>query len=166
MTLSWDLFIILSFVVMGVYGFLLGRGRVFTILINSYVGYVIAYELGDFAYTYLAKASQLSHSVNITLFGAKVFVFALVIFVLTLNAELLGIRDDAPTSKVWTILYGLLAAGLILSSVFAFMGSTEQLALFSSSTLATRITDLRLVWLVAPIGAVIVANVMGRFGRR
>jgi hypothetical protein len=151
---------------MGVYGFLLGRGRVFTILLNSYVGFVIAIELGDFAYTYLAQASQLSHSVNITLFGSKIFVFALVIFILTLNAELLGIRDDAPTSKVWTVLYGLLAAGLILSSVFAFMGSAEASTLYSSSTLATRVTDLRLFWLTAPIAAVVVANVMARFGRR
>jgi len=166
MTLSWDLFIILSFVVMGVYGFLLGRGRVFNILINSYVGFVIALELGDFAFDYLSRAAELSHSVNITLFGAKVFVFALVIFVLTLNAELLGIRDDAQTSKVWTVLYGLLAAGLILSSVFALMGGAEQASLFTTSTLATRVTDLRLVWLTAPIAAVVVAQVMGRFGKR
>lgn len=166
MTLSWDLFIILSFVVMGVYGFLLGRGRVFNILINSYVGYVVAFELGDFAYSYLSRAAQLSHSVNITLFGAKVFVFALVVFVLTLNAELMGVRDDAYVSKVWTVLYGLLAAGLVLSSIFAFMGGAEQILLFSSSTLATKVTNLRLFWLTAPILAVIVANVMSRFGRR
>jgi len=89
-----------------------------------------------------------------------------VVFVLTLNAELLGIRDDAPTSKVWTVLYGLLAAGLILSSVFALMGSAEQASLFATSTLATRVTDLRLVWLTAPILAVVVAQVMGRFGRK
>lgn len=166
MTLSWDLFIILFFVVMGVYGFLLGRGRVFNILINSYVGYVIAFELGDFAFDYLTRAAQLSHSVTVTLFGAKIFVFALVVFVLTLNSELLGIRDDAPASKPWTVLYGILAAGLILSSIFGFMGSAEQVNLFLSSTLATRVYDLRLVWLVTPILAVIVANVMSRFGRR
>lgn len=166
MTLSWDLFILLSFVVMGVYGFLLGRGRVFNILINTYVGYVIAFELGDVAFEYLSRASQLSHSVDITLFGAKIFVFALVIFVLTLNSELLGIRDDAPSSKVWTVLYGLLAAGLILSSVFAFMGTGEQITLFQTSQLATRITDLRIFWLIAPIAVVVVAQVMARFGKR
>jgi hypothetical protein len=166
MTLSWDLFIILSFVVMAVYGFLLGRGRVFNILVSSYVGYVIASELGDFAFDYLSRAAELSHSVNITLFGAKVFVFALVVFVLTLNAELHGIRDDSSASKVWTILYGILAAGLILSSAFDFMGAAERANLFAGSTLATRITDLRLVWLTAPILTVIAANVMTRSGRR
>lgn len=166
MTLSWDLFIILSFVVMGVYGFLLGRGRVFNILINSFVGYVVAYELGGFAYDYLSQVTQLSHSVNVTLFGAKIFVFALVVFVLMLNGELIGIRDDARGSKFWTVLYGVLAAGLILSSVFAFMGNAEQINLFSSSALATRVYDLRLVWLTAPILAVIASNVIGRFGRR
>jgi hypothetical protein len=166
MTLSWDLFIILSFVVMGVYGFLLGRGRVFNILISSYVGFVIAYEVGDFAFDYLSRASQISHSVNISLFGAKVFVFALVIFILTLNAELLGIRDATSVSKVWAVLYGLLAAGLILSSVFTLMGGVEQASLFLNSNLANRVYDLRLFWLTAPIMGVVVANVMSRFGKR
>lgn len=166
MTLSWDLFIILFFVIMAVYGFLLGRGRVFNILINSYVGYVVAYELGGFAFDYLSKVTQLSHSVTVTLFGAKVFVFALVVFVLTLNGELLGVRDDAPVSKFWTVLYGVLAAGLILSSIFGFMGNAEQVNLFSNSQLATRVSDLRLAWLTAPIVAVIVANVMARFGKK
>ena len=166
MTLSWDLFIALFFVVMAVYGFLLGRGRVFNILLNSYVGYVIAFELGGFAFNYLSRVSQLSHSVTVTLFGAKVFVFALVVFVLTLNSELIGIRDDGAPSKFWTVLYGILAAGLILSSVFAFMGNVEQMSLFANSRLATQVYNLRLVWLVTPILAVIAANVMSRFGRK
>ena len=166
MTLSWDLFIALFFVIMAVYGFLLGRSRVFNILINSYVGYVIAFELGDFAFDYLTRAAQISHSVNVTLFGAKVFVFALVVFVLTLNSELLGIRDDSSANKVWTVLYGILAAGLILSSVFGFMGNAEQVNLFSGSQLATQVYNYRLVWLVAPILTVIVANVLNRFGKR
>lgn len=166
MTLSWDLFIILFFVIMAVYGFLLGRSRVFNILINSYVGYVIAFELGDFAFDYLSKASQLSHSVTVTLFGAKVFVFALVVFVLTLNSELLSIRDDGSANKTWTVVYGILAAGLVLSSVFGFMGNAEQINLFSGSQLATQVYNYRLVWLTAPILAVILVNVMSRFGKR
>lgn len=166
MTLSWDLFIILFFVVMAVYGFLLGRGRVFNILISTYVGYVIAYELGDFAYSYLSKVTQLSHSVTITLFGAKVFVFALVIFILTLNSELIGIKDDARINKFWTVLYGILAAGLILSSVFAFMGNVEQMSLFSGSELASKVYDFRLAWLIAPMITVVGVNVASRFGRK
>jgi len=166
MTLTWDLFIILFFVIMAVYGFLLGKSRVFNILIHSFVGYVVAYELGSFAFDYLSRAASLSHSVTVTLFGAKVFVFALVVFVLTLNSELAGARDNGASSKFWTVLYGLLAAGLILSSIFAFMGNAEQVNLFANSNLASRVADLRLAWLTAPILAVIAENVMGRFGRR
>ena len=166
MTLSWDLFIILFFVVMAVYGFLLGRSRVFNILLNSYVGYVIAFELGDFAFDYLTQAAQISHSVNITLFGAKIFVFALVVFVLTLNSELLGIRDDGRTSKPWIVLYGILAAGLILSSIFGFMGNAEQANLFSHSVLAARVYDLRLAWLIAPILAVIIGTAIAWFRKK
>jgi len=76
MTPSWDLFIILFFVIMTVYGLLLGRGRVFNILINTYVGYVIATELGSLVLDYAVKASSISHSVSISIFGVKVLLFA------------------------------------------------------------------------------------------
>lgn len=166
MTLTWDLFIALSFVIMAIYGFLLGRGRVFSILINTYVGYVVAFELGDVAYQYLSKVTQLSHSVSVTMFGAKVFVFVFIVFILTLNNELLGIRDEGSGSKIWTVLYGILAAGLILSSIFAFMGNAEMSTLFAGSTLAAKVYEFRIVWLVGPIVTVLAANIAGRFSKR
>jgi hypothetical protein len=166
MTPTWDLFIILFFVIMTVYGFLLGRGRVFNILINSYVGYVVAYELGGFAFQYLSRITEISHSFNVTMFGAKIFVFAFVIFILTLNSELAGMRDDGLTSGLFTIAYGILAAGLILSSVFLFMGDVERMSLFTNSVLASRVYDLRMVWLVGPIVTVLLGNIIGKFGKK
>ena len=151
---------------MTVYGLLLGRGRVFNILINSYVGYVVAYELGGFAFQYLSRITELSHSVNVTMFGAKVFVFAFVLFILTLNSELAGMRDDGLTSGAFTIAYGVLAAGLILSSIFLFMGDAERANLFASSTLASRVYDFRIVWLIGPIATVLLGNIIGKFGKK
>jgi hypothetical protein len=166
MTLTWDLFVALSFVIMAIYGFLLGRSRVFSILIHTYVGYVVAFELGDIAYQYLSKVTQLSHSISVTMFGAKVFVFAFIVFILTLNSELMGVRDDTSASKIWTVLYGVLAAGLILSSVFAFMGNAEMTNLFATSTLAAKVYEFRIVWLIGPIVTVLSANIVGRFRKR
>lgn len=157
MSPTWDTFIILFFVVMTVYGLLLGRGRVFNILINTYVGYVIASELGDFAYSYLSKANELAHSFQVSLFGAKVIVFAAVIFLLTLKSELAGTQDDGMTSSVYTAVYGFLSAGLILSTVFTFMTESDRINLFSSSSIASQVYQYHLVWLVAPI-LVILAN--------
>jgi hypothetical protein len=151
MSPSWDTFIILFFVIMTVYGLLLGRGRVFSILINTFVGYVIAGELGDFAYNYLSRANSLSHSYQVSLFGAKVLLFATVIFVLTLNKELTGSNDDAVTSSFFTSAYGFLSAGLILSAVFSFMGESDRMNLFSASGLAAKVYYWHVGWLIAPV---------------
>jgi len=163
MTPSWDLFIVLFFVIMGVYGFLLGRSRVFTILINSYVGLVIATQLGSYAFDYLARATSVSHSFNVSMFGAKIFVFVAIIFILTLNKELSGSGDEGGSNTAITAIYGILAAGLILSSVFSFMGEAERQALFNTSTLAARVYAIQYAWLLGPILVVIVSNVVSRF---
>jgi len=167
MTPSWDLFIILFFVIMTVYGLLLGRGRVFNILINTYVGYVIGTELGNFAYEYLIKASSVSHSISISLFGAKLLVFAATIFILTMRTELTGANDDSQGSSIYTAGYGFLAAGLMLSSIMSFMSEADRLNLFNSSHLAAQVYDYRYFWLIGPIAIIVIASVIGRlFFRR
>ena len=165
MTLSWDLFIALSFVVMGIYGFLLGKSRVFGILLSSYVGLVIATELGSYAFDYLSKITDISHSFNVTMFGAKIFVFVTVLFILILNRELSG-PGEGPSNTYITAIYGILAAGIVLSSVFSFMGEAERAVFFSTSSLATKVYAFQLLWLVAPILLIVVSNVWSRFGKR
>lgn len=165
MSPTWDTFIILFFVVMTVYGLLLGRGRVFNILINTYVGFVIAFELGEMAYTYLSKANQLAQSFQVSLFGAKILVFAAVIFLLTLKSELSGTQDEGMTSSVYTAIYGFLSAGLILSTVLNFMTETDRLNLFSASNLASQVYDYRLIWLVGPILIIILSMFLKKLAK-
>lgn len=157
MSPTWDTFIILFFVVMTVYGLLLGRGRVFNILINTFVGFVIASELGAFAYNYLSRANELAHSFQVSLFGAKVLIFAGVIFLLTLKSELSGSQEDGITNSIYTAGYGFMSAGLMLSTVFGFMTESDRINLFSASNLASQVFTYRLVWLVGPI-LIVLAN--------
>jgi hypothetical protein len=166
MTPSWDLFIILFFVIMTVYGLLLGRGRVFNILINTYVGYVIATELGDIAHDYALRASNISPSLGLSLFGVKVLVFALTIFILTMRSELAGANDDASASSLYTAGYGFLAAGLMLSSVISFLPEADRINLFNNSHLASQIFDYRNFWLVGPIAIIAITSILGRLFRR
>ncbi|MDD5693168.1 MAG: hypothetical protein WC437_02135 [Patescibacteria group bacterium] len=166
MTPSWDLFIILFFVIMTVYGLLLGRGRVFNILINTYVGYVVATELGNFVYDYALKASSISHSISISLFGVKLLVFALTIFILTMRSELAGANDDASTSSLYTAGYGFLAAGLMLSSVISFLPEADRINLFNNSQIAAQVFDYRYFWLIGPIAIIAIGSIAGRLFRK
>ena len=166
MTPSWDLFIILFFVILTVYGLLLGRGRVFNILINTYVGLVIATELGSIAFDYLSQAASIQHSVSLSLFGAKVLVFASVIFILTMKSELSGSNDDSSASSLYTAGYGFLAAGLILSSILSFMTAGDRSNMFASSSLASQIYAYHSFWLIGPIAFIIITSVLVRLIRK
>ena len=166
MTPSWDLFIILFFVIMTVYGLLLGRGRVFNILINTYVGYVVATELGNLVYEYVLKASSISHSISISLFGVKLLVFALTIFILTMRSELAGTNEDASTSSLYTAGYGFLAAGLMLSSVMTFLPVADRINLFNNSQVASLVFDYRYFWIIGPIAIIALSSIVGRLFRK
>ncbi len=164
MTLSWDLFIVLTFVIMGVYGFLLGRSRVLSIIINSYVALTVSSHVGSYAYQYLTKITDISHSFNLTMFGAKVFVFVTVLFVLMMNKELSG-GNDGGSKSIQTAIYGVLAAGLLLSSVFTLMGDEEKALLFSDSSLAIQVSNYQLLWLLAPIVMLTTITLWNKFRR-
>ena len=166
MTPSWDLFIILFFVIMTVYGLLLGRGRVFNILINTYVGYVIATELGSLVLDYAIKASSISHSMSVSIFGVKVLLFAVTIFILTMRSELSGANDNSSVSSIYTAGYGFLAAGLMLTSVISFMPTTDRINFFHNSNLAAQIYGYRALWLIDPIVIILLTSVLGRLFRR
>lgn len=163
---SWDLFIILFFVILTVYGLLLGRGRVFNILINTYVGLVIATELGNVAFDYMSRVSAIQHSVALSLFGAKVLIFAIVIFILTMKSELAGANDDNQASSIYTGVYGFLAAGLMLTSVLSFMSEADRLNMFSTSNLASQVYTYQTFWLVGPIAFILVATILTKLVRK
>jgi hypothetical protein len=166
MSPSWDLFIILFFVILTVYGLLLGRGRVFNILINAYVGLVIATELGGIAFDYLSGVASIQHSVGLSVFGAKVLIFAAVIFILTMKSELSGANDDASASSFYTAGYGFLAAGLILSSILSFMSEADRANMFSSSNLASMVFSYYYLWLIGPIIFILVTSIGGRLVKK
>lgn len=167
MTLSWDFFITMFFVVMTVYGMLLGKGRVFAILVNTYVGYVIAGEMGEIIFQSIKKAAFINNPFATSYFGAKLLTFAGVIFLLTLKGELSGYDDKGMQSSFMTAVYGFLASGLILSSIFSFMGETERSNIVSVSKIASQVVDNRMLWLVGPIGAVIIGSFLrGRSSSR
>lgn len=164
MTLSWDLFIVLFFVILTVYGLLIGRGRIFNILINVYVAFAIASELGESAFNSLSGLNSLAHSVSISIFGVKLLIFALVITILTLRNELVGGSYDN-TSKLYTAIYGFLTAGLALYSVFSFMGESGRYSLFQSSQLAVNVYSYNVVWLAGPIVVIVASYLLRRFAR-
>ncbi len=154
MTLSWDLFTIVFFAALGAVGALLGRGKALGILMGSFMGYVVATELGSLAFD---EAKHFAHTQNFSLFLVKVALFFATIIILNAKTELSGKGGD-DGSLVIGIIYGLLAAGFMATAILSFLDPGAKVDLLAKSVLITKIDQLKLVWIVAPIGFLFVAD--------
>lgn len=154
MTLSWNLFVIVGFAIMAGMGAILGRGKALNILLGSFMGYVVATELGSLVFGY---AKSFSHTENFSLFLVKLVLFFAIIIILNAKTELGGKGGD-DSSLVVNLIYGFLAAGFIATATLSFLEPNEKANLLSSSSLLTKIDQLKLIWIVAPIGFLFVAD--------
>jgi len=154
MTLSWDLFIIVGFAIMAGVGALLGRGKALNILLGSFMGYVVATELGALV---LDQAKRFSHTESFSLFLVKVALFFAIIVILNAKTELGGKGGD-DSSMAINLIYGFLAAGFMTTAILSFLEPAEKANLLASSGLLTKIDQLKLIWIVAPIGFLFVAD--------
>lgn len=154
MTLSWDLVIVAAFLIMAGVGAILGRGKALNILLGSFMGYVVSTELGLLVFDY---AKTFSHTQNFSLFLVKVALFFAIIIILNAKTELGGKGGD-DSSMIINIVYGFLAAGFIATAVLSFLEPSEKASLLANSSLLTKIDQLKLVWIVAPIGFLFIAD--------
>lgn len=153
-TPSWDLFIILFFVVAVVlYGFALGRTRILTLLFSIYV-----------AYTIIAEAPFLKDPETFSLALDQFFVmqvsgfvglFILLFFIISRSA--LSILSDDDDGAWWHIIvYSILHVGLLLSLTLSFLPPSiiENLAPVTRTVFVHEWS--RFAWVFAPVLAAIV----------
>ena len=154
MTLSWDLVVIVAFCLMAGVGAVLGRGKALNILLGSFMGYVVSTELGILVFDY---AKRFSHTENFSLFLVKVALFFAIIIVLNAKTELGGKGGD-DSSMAINLIYGFLAAGFMATAILSFLEPGEKASLLASSDILALIDKLKLIWIVAPIGFLFVAD--------
>jgi len=151
MNASWDLFITMFFVIMTVYGLLLGRGRIFTIVLGTFVGFVISNEFSSFVFEKFTSAASINNAISTSQFGAKVITFSFVVFLLTMKGDVQHQEEKGMEATIITALYGFLAAGLIITSILSFMGDSERMTILSNSALAARVDSFRSLFLIGPV---------------
>ena len=135
-------------------GAVLGRGKALNILLGSFMGYVVSTELGILVFDY---AKRFSHTENFSLFLVKVALFFAIIIVLNAKTELGGKGGD-DSSMAINLIYGFLAAGFMATAILSFLEPGEKASLLASSDILALIDKLKLIWIVAPIGFLFVAD--------
>ncbi len=149
-TPSWDLFIVLFFVVGAlIYGLSLGRDRVIVILVAVYIGLAVVSN------TPLLNAlnSSLRVNDNVTLRIALFLgLFILLFFLLSRSALLKTIGGASAPGSWWqTIIFSILQVGLLISITLNFLPK-EMTQGLSETTRKIFMSDQgRSAWMILPI---------------
>lgn len=145
---TWDLFILIFFVAFVVlFGLTLGRGRILTALLSTYIGWAVISNL-----PYLTE--ETSQKFNL----GPVFVLKLIVFgaVLVLSFFFLAraglLPEEGGVGHLSHIfLFSVFQAGLLISIILSFVPSGTSSAL-SGLTRTFFVSDIaRFLWILAPI---------------
>lgn len=179
-SLSWDLFVVVFFVVIVAYSFIIGRDNTLKVILGTYVAALAADAIGNLFGMYFSgselfmkilRAAAVTSDEEAVIF-VKVLVFvALVIAFSVKGAFDVQTSDDssAIVRGAMTVVYAVLSAGLIISAILAFVsgisfiggGSAETvssalLPIYSKSQLIRTMVQTNYLWFSIPAIAFLV----------
>lgn len=157
---TWDLFIILFFVVAAfLYGLSLGRDRIIVILVSIYMSLAIV----DHAPFLNSEGFQnsINNIVNqFFVFQITAFVFLFITFflVITRSALMKTIASSDTPGPWWQVLlYSILHVGLLVSLILSYIPKESLEGVLAPLTRQVFITDLaQSVWIVGPVVAMFI----------
>jgi hypothetical protein len=171
--LSWDLFILVFFVIVIAYSFIIGRNSTLKVIIASYMAILTADSLGGVFERYLLPAApSLQGDAGVeVLILLKIFIFVLVILILTIkggfNVDILP-EKSLITRILSNLTFGFLNAGLALSTVLVYitggsffsggLENTYQTSLYLESEFIQMIVDNYYLWFALPAVAIVVVS--------
>jgi hypothetical protein len=151
---SWDLFIILFFIVAGfLYGLSLGRDRIIVILISVYMALAVV-NSAPFIGNFQADIGiDQFFAFRISTF---VVVFIVLFFLMSRSALLSTIASSDKSGAWWQVLlFSFLHVGLLISITLSFLPPAASTHL-APLTQKIFVQDIgRFIWIVAPIVAMI-----------
>ncbi len=161
---SWDLFILLFFVIAALlYGMSLGRDRIIVILVSIYMALAI---VNTAPFLPNIETKIMVNDIIILKISTFLGIFIALFFLLSRSGLLKTIASGDEKGKWWqVILFSILHVGLLLSVTLTFLPPEIIASKFSSFTQALLIGEwARFVWIVGPVVAM--AFLTGRSGKK
>lgn len=160
---TWDLVIILFFILAVGYGLILGRDKVIVTLVSTYIGFVVASEFGNTIYALFTGQSLLGGNLwvqtNLSIFLVKTVLFILLIVLLAAKGGYMASPSGGGIkSGIVAGLFSFLNAGLIISSLIWFLTDISRNALFTQSHLAYWVASVRNWWIILPVIAMLIVG--------
>ncbi|MFA6603312.1 MAG: hypothetical protein WCT10_00550 [Patescibacteria group bacterium] len=150
---SWDLFIVLFFVVtVFLYGLSLGRDRIVVILVSIYMALAV---VSNAPFIDQLRFSRAGGQIAAFRIGAFVGIFVLLFFLLS-RSVLLKTFSNLASGKWWQVLaFSILHVGLLVSITLSLLpaDAVSHLAPFTRSLFLS--DGGKFIWIVAPIMAMV-----------
>lgn len=168
---SWDLFLVIFFIVSIGYSFVLQRDKVVVTMMAIYAGIVIANVLGTPLQAFFngdkTVANQLFIRANASPFTIQAGLFLVTTILVTIRSGLgtRSSRGGGSLSPFELALFSFLNSALILAAVFSFMPPESQAAFAQSSKIARIFIGHASWWMVAPLIALIATGGLGSAAR-
>lgn len=128
LNLTWDLFIIVFFIVIIAYSFIIGKNQTMKVIIASYIAILAADGIGNIIEKYLVGVDPIlkiftveSVSSSLIILKIAVFVFTIVLLATRGGFDINLDKEKSPFLNVMmTGGYGILSAGLIVSTILIY----------------------------------------------
>lgn len=144
--LSWDLFILVFFVVIVAYSFIIGRDNTLKVILGSYVAALAADATGNLFARYFGGSDLFVKILKFAALGtedeAVIFVKVLIFVSLVILFAVRGAftvstqASSGPTKLLVSIVYAVMSAGLIISTILVFVSGVSFVGGTSSGTSA------------------------------
>lgn len=153
-TPSWDLAIVVFFLIGIAFGYILQREKIVATMISVYVALVVTQVFSGNVLSFFQGDKVLFNQVwvqsNSSPFTVKVLIFMAVIMLVSAKGGITGSKSKGLFSPIEIITFSFLTTALILSSIFNFMPPESREAFMASSRMANLVIKYYLWWVVLP----------------
>ena len=165
MNASWDLFIILFFIIAIIFGIAMGRERSMVSIIAAYIGLVVSNIAGNALFNALGggASAQMGSALTFTAtpspFFIKAGIFILVLVLLIIKGDFLkrAVTSHAGLMSILTSgIYSFLNAGIIITALVSFLSDAQRTDLLTQSKYINLIQQYQVWWMVVPVLLMIV----------
>lgn len=156
LSLTWDLFVLVFFIIIVAYSFIIGRDNTIKVILGTYVAAIAAdaggnlfgqYFAGSAFFLKILKFASLGTEAGAIIF-CKVLLFVLLVILFAVKGafEVRTIADKSSAIRLVTlVLYALMSAGLIISCILLFVsgislvgGVNDESAKFALTNIAAK----------------------------
>ncbi len=180
--LTWDLFVIVFFLVIVAYSFVIGKNQTMKVILSSYVAILAADGVGNLVQKYFLGTDPVLDIISIQTDNSgfiimKISIFVVLTVLLTIRGafEIDLLQDRSRFFSIFlTGAYGILSAGLIVSTILVYisgisiftapfieLGESPIIGIAEQSSLVRTMISNYSVWFALPAIVFMISSLFG-----